>query len=133
MHHDMELNDDDARELFAALPCSVPLDPGETDRMVDRLRAEGLLSSPVRPRRYRAFALPAAAAIVIFAVGAWAGARYSRQASLEHQVSRQDLSVAERVLLLQRADSVYVKAAQDYSAATAPVVAVSNRKQIIWF
>jgi hypothetical protein len=121
MHRELEMSDDDARELFASLPRTLPLDDGETDRMVGRLRREGLVSSASRPHRYRVYALQAAAALVIFAAGALAGARYTRQGSLEDMLTRTDLSVDDRVLLLQRAGSAYVKAAQGYADATAHV------------
>jgi hypothetical protein len=121
MHRELEMSDDEARELFGVLPRTSPLSHGETDRMVARLRREGLLRPVARPRRVRTYALQAAAALIIFAVGAWAGVRYARHGSLEDMLSRKSLSVADRILLLQRAGSAYVTAAQGYAAATAHV------------
>jgi len=58
---------------------------------------------------------------LIFAVGAFAGTQYARHNSLEEILSRNDLTVSDRVLLLQRAGSAYVHAAQAYADATANV------------
>jgi hypothetical protein len=47
--------------------------------------------------------------------------RYAQRNSLEQQLARTDLTVSDRVLLLQRAGSAYVRAAQGYADATAHV------------
>jgi hypothetical protein len=118
MHHDdVSERDDDLARLFAELPRTTSLQSGETDRLVAQLRREGFFHS----RRVFRRALQAAAALVIFALGAAAGRQYARRNSLEEMLSRQQLTVADRVLLLQRAGSAYVRAAQSYADATAHV------------
>src|SRR3569623_2032129 len=44
-----------------------------------------------------------------------------RRSSLEDMLARKDLTTGERVLLLQRAGSAYVLAAQSYANATAHI------------
>ena len=120
MHHEdiSDIDSDDLLRQLAELPRTSPLEHGETDRIVARFRQEGFF----RPRRRTLrWAIRAAAAAVIFAVGAFAGSRYPRRNSLEDMLSRKDLTVADRVLLLQRAGSAYVRAAQSYADATANV------------
>ncbi len=114
MHHD----DDEIAELLSALPRTAALQPGQADRLIEQLRREGFFQRRTRMLR---FTLGAAAAIAIFALGALAGTRYARRNSLEEMLARKELTVAERVLLLQRAGSAYVKAAQSYADATAHV------------
>ena len=58
---------------------------------------------------------------MIFAIGTFVGSRYARRNSLEETLAQNQLSVADRVLLLQRAGSAYVRAAQSYADATANV------------
>jgi hypothetical protein len=116
MEHDENAGDD--LDLFTDLPRTLPPTPGEFERIAAQLRREGFF----RPRRRLSWWLGGlAAAAVIFAVGAIAGARYARQNSLEQQLARRDLTIADRVLLLQRAGSAYVHAAQSYADATAHV------------
>lgn len=116
MEHDETVGDE--LDVFADLPRTTPPTPGEFERIADRLRREGFF----RPRRrWPKWAAGLAAAAVIFAIGAFAGVRYARENSLEQQLARKDLSVADRVLLLQRAGSAYVHAAQAYADATAHV------------
>ena len=110
--------DETVDRLFAELPRTAAVTPGEADRLVDQLEREGFFGRRGRALRWT---LGAAAAVVIFAVGGFAGARYTRRNSLEEQLARRDLNVAERVLLLQRAGSAYVLAAQGYADATAHV------------
>jgi hypothetical protein len=123
MHHDDvsdhdDILDDDMLRRLAALPRTTPLDPRESDRIVAELRREGFF----RPdRRALRWALRAAAAAVIFAVGAFAGSQYASRNSLEDMLARKQLGVADRVLLLQRAGSAYVRAAQAYADATAHI------------
>lgn len=106
-------DEEDAIESFDGLRRELPLDPGETDRMVGVLRREGVL----RGRR-AAWPMLAAAAAIFFAVGVFAGNVYARRGSLEDALARRDLTAADRVLLLQRAGSAYVQAAQGYADAT---------------
>lgn len=111
--------DDDELRWFAALPREEALAPGETDRAVARLRREGFF---VRRRVRRDWIAGAiAAALVLFAAGVAVGNAIARRNSLEVMLARTDLSVGERVLLLQRAGSAYVHAAQSYADATAHV------------
>jgi hypothetical protein len=104
--------------LFAQLPREALVTPGEVDRVVNRLKTAGFFVR--RERRLRG-PLAAAAALVLFALGAAAGVSYTRRNSLEEMLSRQELTPAERVLLLQRAGSAYVRAAQSYADATAKI------------
>jgi len=109
-------------DLLDELPRSTAVTPGEFERVVDQLRREGFFRTRRRVPRWM---LGAAAALVIFALGGLAGsvagARYARKNSLEQMLARQDLTVPERILLLQRAGSAYVHAAQSYADATAHV------------
>jgi hypothetical protein len=118
MHHDdVSDQDDDMLRLFAELPRTAPLAPGQVDRLVAELRREGFFHK----HRVLRWGIRAAAAALIFAVGALAGSQYARRNSLEEMLARKQLSVADRVLLLQRAGSAYVRAAQAYADATARV------------
>jgi hypothetical protein len=112
MQHDEDLG------LFAELPREIPVDDREVDRMVDRLRSDGLLRNTSRLRRNASLA---AAAVILFALGAALGSYFTRRGSLEDMLARRDLDVSDRVLLLQRAGSAYVSAAQGYADATAHV------------
>jgi hypothetical protein len=123
MHHDDvsdqdDILDDDMLRRLAELPRTAPLDPRESDRIVAQLRREGFFRADRRALRWATWA---AAAAVIFALGALAGGRYASRNSLEEMLARKQLSVADRVLLLQRAGSAYVLAAQAYADATAHV------------
>lgn len=119
MHHDdMSEHDSEILRLLDELPRTAPLDGGEADRIVARLRHEGFFRSRGRVLRW---AIQAAAAVVIFALGAFAGSRYAHRNSLEEMLAQKHLSIADRVLLLQRAGSAYVRAAQSYADATANV------------
>ena len=116
MEHDEMLGDD--ADLFTDLPRTLPPTPGEFERIVEQLRREGFFR---RRRRLARWIGGLAAAATIFALGTLAGARYTHENSLEQQLARKDLTVSERVLLLQRAGSAYVHAAQAYADATAHV------------
>jgi hypothetical protein len=127
--------DAELRALFDALPHEAPTDPNAASRLAVRLRHEGffvpsVIPSPssltlLRAGRVRdvlfSWRLPAlaAAAVVLMALSAWVGWTAGRHGSLEEMLSRTDLTVADRVLLLQRAGSAYVTAAQSYANATA--------------
>jgi hypothetical protein len=118
MHHEDMSETDEILRRLAELPRTLPIEPGGADRVVVQLRHEGFF----RPRRRAlGWAIRATAAASIFAVGAFAGTQYARRNSLEDMLSRKDLTVADRVLLLQRAGSAYVHAAQSYADATANV------------
>ena len=124
-----EEGEDEALEALSELRREQPLLPGETDRMVAALRSEGLL----RRRSATRWPLLAAAAVIVFAAGAFAGSEYTRRGSLEDALARRDLTVTDRVLLLQRAGSAYVQAAQDYADATsrADSTAVEVASQVL--
>ena len=109
-------HDDEDLVLFAELPREIPVDDGEVDRMIRRLRSVGLLRRKSRVWRY---ATLAAAAVILFALGAAFGSYVTRRGSLEDMLARRDLEVSDRILLLQRAGSAYVRAAQGYADATA--------------
>jgi hypothetical protein len=140
------MNDDlssHERELFAALPRQSAADPIATERLVARLHAEGLVRKSEssassaftqRPsRRAPRIAVQLAAAVALFAVGALTGARIASRGSLERELARTDLGVADRVLLLQRAGSAYVTAANGYADATkrADSTAVEVANQVL--
>lgn len=103
-------------ELFAQLPRESAPDPASTDQLVTVLRRAGFLQ---RRSSRAAWALRLAAAVVLFAAGALAGARFATRNSLERALARTDLTVPDRILLLQRAGSAYVTAAHGYADATA--------------
>ena len=115
---DHVLFDDDELRAFAQLPREAPLSDGEADRMVRRLRREGFFQTRFRARRVL---FAAVAALLLFASGALVGGMVTRRGSLEDMLARTDLSVPDRILLLQRAGSAYVTAAQGYADATARV------------
>lgn len=102
--------------LFDALPRESDIDPRAAERLVVRLRHDGFFA-----RRTLALRWPIgiAAAVIMMAASAWGGWLAGRHGSLEEMLGRNDLTVAERVLLLQRAGSAYVSAAQSYASATA--------------
>ena len=108
------------RDLFAALPRTTVPDAAAADRLLAALAEEGFLRRHPRaaPRMRRL-----AAAAALFAAGAiaggLAGARFAVRNSLEHALTRTDLTVPDRILLLQRAGSAYVTAAHGYADATA--------------
>src|SRR6478672_1457421 len=112
----------DGFDLLDELPRTTAVTPGEFERVVEQLRREGFFQPRRRAPRWM---LGAAAALVLFALGALAGVaagmRYARENSLEQMLARQDLTVPQRILLLQRAGSAYVHAAQSYADATAHV------------
>jgi hypothetical protein len=110
--------DDAERALFARLPREAAVASHDVDRTVKRLEDAGFFR-PVRRRISWPFA--AAAAVGVFALGIATGAWYTRRNSLEELLSRRDLSADERVLVLQRAGSAYVRAAQGYADATAHI------------
>jgi hypothetical protein len=101
--------------LAAGLNREAPLNPDAEARLVSALRQEGLLRHN-RPR-WVAPVAQLAAAIVLLVVGAWGGATYASRSSLEAMLGREDLAIGDRVLLLQRAGSAYVRAAQNYADA----------------
>ena len=117
-NQDLPAYDDSELALFAQLPREVAVADGDADRMIERLEHDGFFR---RRQRRLSWPLAAAAALVVFALGAAAGVSYTRRNSLEELLSRRDLAIADRVLLLQRAGSAYVRAAQSYADATSKV------------
>lgn len=101
------------RDLLRALPREDPVPETEADELVSALRREGLIG---RSSRWRPAAL-IAAAVVIFIAGTFAGTWRERRSSLEGALERTAMTPTERVLLLQRAGSAYVRAAQGYADA----------------
>ena len=119
-HYDIPEYTNRERALFAALPRASELDPALEERVIAALRVDGYF----RPRDRRVIrAVAIAAGLLLFAIGgaigAFVGSRYAMRNSLETLIARRNLSVAERVLLLQRAGSAYVRAAHGYADATA--------------
>ncbi|MGH9887551.1 MAG: hypothetical protein ACREBE_18620 [bacterium] len=127
---DLPAYDDDQLAAFAELPREAPLAEGETDRMVRRLESEGFFRRSSRVWRTASLA---AAAVLLFALGAAIGSHVTRRGSLEDMLARRDLTTSDRILLLQRAGSAYVRAAQGYADATARVdsTAVEVASQVL--
>ena len=115
---DLPPYDDAELALFAELPREAAVSRDDADRTIERLKHAGFFR---RRDRRLSWPLAAAAALVVFALGAAAGVSYTRRNSLEELLARRDLAVADRVLLLQRAGSAYVRAAQSYADATSKV------------
>jgi hypothetical protein len=113
----LELNAEE-RRLFSLLPREMPLDPAAEDRLVAALRAERFLGQHPRQRVGLRIAAAAALFLVGALVGGVIGTRMAPRTSLEAMLARNDLTIAERVLLLQRAGSAYVQAAHAYADAT---------------
>ena len=111
---------DHERALFTQLRRECSPDAALEDRVVAALKAEGYFA---RPPRNRSWAMAIAAGLVLLVLGgaggAVIGARVATRNSLETLIARKDLAVPERVLLLQRAGSAYVRAAHAYADATA--------------
>ena len=116
-HPAIEYDEDELR-LLAQLPREAPLVSEEADRLIQQLKGEGFF--PRRRRQWRG-PLLAAAAMILVAVGFAAGRAAGQRGSLEDMLAKPGLSVADRVLLLQRAGSAYVQAAQSYADATAHI------------
>jgi hypothetical protein len=113
------------RAQFAALPRELAGGTGEADRLVAALRTEGFFH---RRRTSRAWMWQAAAALALFIGGGlvgFSGAHYASRNSLESMLERTDLTVSDRVLLLQRAGTAYVQAANGYADATKRVDATA--------
>jgi hypothetical protein len=122
----------DAREraLFDALPRESPSDVLAEQRLVNALRGEGYFRRT--PRRL-VWVFQLAAAVALLVTGGVIGARHAARHSIEAQIARNDLSLNERVLLLQRAGSAYVNAANGYADATSQIdsTAVEVARQIL--
>ena len=116
MSDEFELDEVDERmqRLFAALPRESPPEPRELGALVSALKAEGFLR---RRDRRLSWVLQIAAAVVVLVLGGVAGASIARRNSLEAMLARTDLSLSDRILLMQRAGSAYVRAANSYASA----------------
>jgi len=115
MSDEFELGEDERmRRLFAALPRESAPEPRELDALVAALEAEGFLRR--RDRRF-SWVRQLAAAVVLLMLGGIAGAHVARRNSLEALLVRADLSLSDRILLMQRAGSAYVRAANSYASA----------------
>jgi len=110
-------DDAELRALFDALPREEPVRAGGAEDVLWRLKHDGVMPSRARRR----WPVQAAAALLLLATGAWVGWHAGRRGSIEDLLARNDLTLSERVLLLQRAGSAYVTAAQGYASATARV------------
>jgi hypothetical protein len=121
------------RALFAALPRETAGDSAAADRLIATLRREGAVRVAPRVSLATRVALRIAAGLVLLLGGAWSGHRYAMRNSLEHALGRTDLTVVDRVLLLQRAGSAYVTAANGYADATkqADSTAVEVANQVL--
>jgi hypothetical protein len=121
------------RELFAALPRESTPDPVATDRLLRAMRYDGMLRPSQRFSPAMRVALRIAAGLALFIGGAFAGSRYAMRNSLETALQRRDLTVVDRILLLQRAGSAYVTAADAYANATqqADSTAVEVANQVL--
>ena len=121
MHDDLKAHEEwsaDERTAFDALPRESMITPGEESRLVAALRSEGFFR---RRSRVPVVLLQVAAAVVLFVAGGYVGTRMEPQDTIESMLERTDLSLDDRVLLLQRAGSAYVRAANGYASATSVV------------
>ena len=118
MSDELEPNEQDERlhALFRELPRESATEPRELDHLVTALTAEGFLRSH---RGGSFWMMQLAAAIALLVLGGLAGSRLATRNSLEARLERTDLSVADRILLMQRAGSAYVRAANAYAGAVA--------------
>ena len=109
---------EDERRLFRNLPRTALPDPAVEESVVARLREERLLRSrAARLKRAARFALAAGLIAAAWIGGANYGARSARGGSIEGMLARTDLSATERILLMQRAGSAYVAAANGYASS----------------
>lgn len=134
-HSEFDKYEATERALFAQLPREATPPAEEEERLVGALRAEGFFCSQVAsPRRTPVHRmLQLAAAVVLLAAGGVAGAHIATRDSLETLLEIRELSLTDRVLLLQRAGSAYVRAAHGYAdaAATTDSTAVEVSRQVL--
>ena len=118
MLDDQDLIELDARErrFFDVLPRESQPPPRELDHLVSALRAEGFFR-PVSRRT--TWMIQLAAAVLLVVLGGLAGARMATRNSLEVMLDRTDLTVTDRILLMQRAGSAYVRASNAYAGSVA--------------
>jgi hypothetical protein len=108
------------RAALASLPRFAMPPKHIEDVLVRTLRRDGFFR-----RRTRSLWLQLAAALLLLALGAAGGVHSARRHSLEAMLARRDLSSNERLLLLQRAGSAYVTAAQAYARAATAIDSVA--------
>jgi hypothetical protein len=118
---------DDERRLLDGLPREAAPPAGEEDRLVGLLRRDGFF-----PAARRSAWLPrAAAAVLLIALGAAAGAYVAGRRSLEGQLARTDLTAQEQATLLERAGRAYVRASAQYVAGgSAPASALETAGRV---
>src|SRR5215510_2850219 len=116
MSDEFDPNEPDERltQLMSELPRESVANPRELDHLVTALQAEGFLQSRARQRNW---SLQVAAAIVLAVASGYIGARIAARNSLEARLERTDLTIPDRILLMQRAGSAYVRATNAYAAA----------------
>jgi hypothetical protein len=90
MSHELDSHGDEhVLRLLAALPRTTPVDPRDADRLVEQLTREGLLHSR---RSITTWIVRAAAATLIFALGAVAGAQYAARHVVVQSVPQSGLA-----------------------------------------
>jgi hypothetical protein len=114
--HEMPEYTEVEERLLASLPRERDGDPATEERLVEALAREGHFRPAGRSSRGW---LQAAVSIALLFLGGVAGTRVNERGSLEAMIDRDDLSANERVLVLQRAGSAYVRAAHAYADAVA--------------
>lgn len=130
MSHDLTPRE---QELFAALPREMPLEPTSEHGLFSVLRSEGYFDRHHQRAPLRRIAAAIALVLGGSLAGFLVGERVGQRASVEAQLARDNLTSAERVLLLQRAGSAYVNAAHAYAdaAATTDSAAVEVARQVL--
>ena len=112
-HHVDEFTEDE-RRLLSLLPRESEPSAQTELTLLATLREDGFFHA----RSRRTWPLQAVAALLLLLLGGWIGAQWSQRNSLEALLEQHDLNPQERVLLLQRAGSAYVRAAQSYAVAS---------------
>src|SRR5687767_14186365 len=106
-------------------------DDGAEDRLVARLRREGVLGRS--PRSFPAI-VPWTAAAALFVAGLAAGRYLASRGSLGSQLKRTNLAADQRLELLERAGSAFERASEIYSAGEAVVAPAGTKTvRVLWF
>lgn len=106
----------DLEAALRALPRELAPSPDEEERTVRALRRRGLLPQP-RWRRWAAAAGSLAAALALFAGGAFYGEARASGRALEAVLAQRDRDARATALLVQRAGSAYVTALVELAAS----------------